>query len=166
MALTTKSFVEWAGKIRSIFQAEDMPADITRTPARQSSQDAVLEPIIKSEPGTEQQQNYPFSDRESEFSSENESQGQVADDEMIEMSLEEKMEMAKDRYPGAKEWAEDEEKLFKILFLRQDLPMLPSNWMVDFRGFPLPERIFDTSDENPPIIYAHKKNSTTEYTGK
>ncbi|KAM5348015.1 hypothetical protein ACJ41O_007839 [Fusarium nematophilum] len=74
------------------------------------------------------------------------------------MSLEEEMNQEKERYPGAGGWAPDEERLFEILFMRQDLPMLPSTWDVDFRGVPISDTIFKTSDDFPPIIYAHSKD--------
>ena len=82
------------------------------------------------------------------------------------MNLSERMEMAKELYPGSRNWAKDEERLFEILYLRQDLPMLPSHWTLDFRGFPIPENIFETSDEYPPIIYAHSKDGSKEFSGK
>ncbi|GJN69584.1 hypothetical protein PLICBS_003633 [Purpureocillium lilacinum] len=65
------------------------------------------------------------------------------------------METEKQLYPGASTWAAPEEKLFEILFLRQDLPMLPAHWDVDFRGVPMADSVFQTSDDYPPIIYAH-----------
>lgn len=82
------------------------------------------------------------------------------------MSLAERMAKAKELYPGSDEWAKDEERLFEILYLRQDLPMLPSHWTVDFRGFPIPENIFGTSDEHPPVIYAHSKDRSKEFIGR
>jgi hypothetical protein len=90
------------------------------------------------------------------------------EDEVVELhfTLEERMEMAKKRYPGAKDWARDEERLFEILFSRQDLPMMPSHWSLDFRTFPLTERVFETSKVRPPVVYAHGKNGVTDFTGK
>jgi hypothetical protein len=88
-----------------------------------------------------------------------------AGNDTTEMTASEMMELEKQQYPGASEWAHDEERLFEILYLRQDLPMLPSHWNIDFRGFPLPENIFDTSKEHPAIIYAHNKNGATEFAG-
>ncbi|KAI8679572.1 hypothetical protein NCS57_00235500 [Fusarium keratoplasticum] len=73
-------------------------------------------------------------------------------------SLEAEMKQEKERYPGASGWAPAEERLFEILFMRQDLPMLPSTWDVDLRGVPLSDVIFKTSDDFPPIIYAHSKD--------
>ncbi|KAJ4327775.1 hypothetical protein N0V84_001737 [Fusarium piperis] len=73
-------------------------------------------------------------------------------------SLEEEMKQEKERYPGASGWAPAEERLFEILFMRQDLPMLPPTWDVDLRGVPLSDVIFKTSDDFPPIIYAHSKD--------
>ncbi|RSL53127.1 hypothetical protein CEP51_014942 [Fusarium floridanum] len=73
-------------------------------------------------------------------------------------SLEQEMKLEKERYPGASGWAPAEERLFEILFMRQDLPMLPPTWDVDLRGVPLSDVIFKTSDDFPPIIYAHSKD--------
>ncbi|KAI8689819.1 hypothetical protein LRP88_13882 [Fusarium phalaenopsidis] len=73
-------------------------------------------------------------------------------------SLEAEMKQEKERYPGASGWAPAEERLFEILFMRQDLPMLPPTWDVDLRGVPLSDVIFKTSDDFSPIIYAHSKD--------
>lgn len=67
------------------------------------------------------------------------------------------MQLEKEYYPGAKSWAPDEERLFETLFRRQDLPMLPPNWDVDFSGVPISDMIFDTSEECPAIIFAHSR---------
>ncbi|KPM44391.1 hypothetical protein AK830_g2214 [Neonectria ditissima] len=75
-----------------------------------------------------------------------------------EVYLREQMEQEKTRYPGASGWAPAEERLFEILYLRQDLPMLPPTWDIDFRGVPISEVIFDTCEDFPPIIYAHSKD--------
>lgn len=83
-----------------------------------------------------------------------------------EPSLSERMEQAKKLYPGFKEWAKDEERLFEILYLRQDIPMLPSNWNIDFRGFPIPENVFATSDEHSPIVYAHSTSGSKGFSGE
>ncbi|KAF4964033.1 hypothetical protein FZEAL_10894, partial [Fusarium zealandicum] len=74
------------------------------------------------------------------------------------MTIEEEMKHEKERYPGASSWAPAEERLFEILFMRQDLPMLPSTWDVDLRGVPISDVIFKTSDDFPPIVYAHSKH--------
>lgn len=73
-------------------------------------------------------------------------------------NMEEEMKLEKKRYPGASTWAPAEERLFEILFMRQDLPMLPPTWDVDLRGIPIPDVVFETSEDYPPIIYAHLKN--------
>lgn len=86
-------------------------------------------------------------------------------DEPIQ-TIEDQMEEAKEMYPGSKDWARDEERLFEILYLRQDIPILPSHWNVDFRGFPIPEEIFDTTKEHPPRVYAHAKKGSKEYPGR
>jgi hypothetical protein len=82
------------------------------------------------------------------------------DDEEITCSnsMEELMKLEKERYPGASSWAPAEERLFEILYMRQDLPMLPTTWDVDLRGVPISDIVFQTSDEFPPIIYAHSKD--------
>lgn len=91
-----------------------------------------------------------------------------ADSEINEpvKTTEEQMQEAKQMYPGSKEWAPDEERLFEILYLRQDIPILPSHWNVDFRGFPIPEAIFETGQVYPARVYAHSKNGAKEYSGK
>ncbi|KAF4994456.1 hypothetical protein FGRMN_5786 [Fusarium graminum] len=73
-------------------------------------------------------------------------------------NMEEEMKLEKERYPGASSWAPAEERLFEILFMRQDLPMLPTTWDVDLRGVPISDVVFKTTEEFPPIIYAHSKN--------
>jgi hypothetical protein len=81
------------------------------------------------------------------------------DEESIDFdNMEEEMKLEKERYPGASSWAPAEERLFEILFMRQDLPMLPTTWDVDLRGVPISDIVFKTTDEFPPIIYAHSKN--------
>ncbi|KAG5773219.1 hypothetical protein H9Q69_005269 [Fusarium xylarioides] len=70
-------------------------------------------------------------------------------------SMEELMKLEKERYPWASTWAPAEERLFEILYMRQDLPMLPTTWDVDLRGVPISDIVFQTSDDFPPIIYAH-----------
>lgn len=76
----------------------------------------------------------------------------------------EEMKREKQRYPGASDWAPAEERLFEILFLRQDLPILPTTWDVDLRGIPVSDTVFQTSDNYPPIIYAHLKNFAGKFT--
>ncbi|ODA77964.1 hypothetical protein RJ55_06567 [Drechmeria coniospora] len=71
------------------------------------------------------------------------------------LNLAEQLESEKRRYPGASTWAAAEERLFEILFLRQDLPLLPPHWDVDFRGVPMVESIFQAQENCRPIIFAH-----------
>ncbi|KAK5987924.1 hypothetical protein PT974_12060 [Cladobotryum mycophilum] len=73
----------------------------------------------------------------------------------IDEMVRQEMEMEKKLYPGASTWARDEERLFEILYLRQELPILPSFWGIDFRGIPISERCFSTDQWAKPIIYAH-----------
>lgn len=81
------------------------------------------------------------------------------DDEVLcTNSIEDLMKLEKERYPGASSWAPAEERLFEILYMRQDLPMLPTTWDVDLRGVPISDIVFQTSDDFPPIIYAHSKD--------
>lgn len=79
-----------------------------------------------------------------------------------EMNLQREMQREKALYPGAKTWASEEEKLFELLFMRQDLPILPAHWEVDFRNVPIGEANFSLSESKPPLIYAHGK----EFLGK
>lgn len=76
----------------------------------------------------------------------------------FEMSRNYQMQLEKELYPGAKSWARDEERLFEILFTRQDLPMLPPSWDVDFSGVPISDTIFHTNERYPAIVYAHSKD--------
>ncbi|KAL4722607.1 hypothetical protein ACLX1H_010488 [Fusarium chlamydosporum] len=98
----------------------------------------------------------PTSDREEPVSplpEESNNEHNTSCDDMCE-----EMKREKQRYPGASDWAPAEERLFEILFLRQDLPILPTTWDVDLRGIPVSDTVFQTSDNYPPIIYAHLKN--------
>lgn len=74
-----------------------------------------------------------------------------------EMLIDPRQEMEREKrlYPGASTWAESEERLFEILYLRQDLPLLPSHWDFDFRGIPMPETLFAAPDESQHVVYAH-----------
>lgn len=75
------------------------------------------------------------------------------------MDLLEQMELEKERYPGAATWAEDEERLFEMFFLRQELPMLPPDWALDFRGVPISEANFTNKMTAAPLIYAHARQN-------
>ncbi|KAM0741704.1 hypothetical protein ACQRIT_004561 [Beauveria bassiana] len=66
----------------------------------------------------------------------------------------EQLELEKSRYPGASTWAPDEERLFELLFFRQDLPILPSHWELDMSAVPISEANF-ADVENAPVVYAH-----------
>ncbi|PHH69787.1 hypothetical protein CDD80_6498 [Ophiocordyceps camponoti-rufipedis] len=61
----------------------------------------------------------------------------------------------KKRYPGAEDWAPDEERLFTILFSRQERPLLPAHWDIDFRDIPVPPSVFGLTPTYRPIIFAH-----------
>jgi hypothetical protein len=169
MVLSTKSVVEWAASIRSIFRMGDGPAQDTRSPDGEKDDNDV--PMKDEESPTDDEgRNYLLSsiERESDAgSTSSSSEDGHREDEMVQqISLEERMELAKQRYPGAKDWARDEERLFEILFSRQDLPMMPSHWSIDFRGVPLTERVFETSRQYPPIVYACEKNGMTDFAGE
>jgi hypothetical protein len=73
------------------------------------------------------------------------------------MRYEEMMEEKK-LFPGSENWTEGEERLFQKLFMRQYSPLLPLHWGMDFRGIPVPDILFATSDEDEPVVYAHAPN--------
>ncbi|KAH7375776.1 hypothetical protein B0T11DRAFT_323757 [Plectosphaerella cucumerina] len=60
--------------------------------------------------------------------------------------------------PGSQEWADDEEKVFRILFLREFNPLLPRHWSMDFRGIPIPSQLFSQTDGCQPVIYSRAGN--------
>ncbi|TQN67506.1 hypothetical protein CSHISOI_07937 [Colletotrichum shisoi] len=64
----------------------------------------------------------------------------------------EEMDEERKLFPGSDAWAEDELRLFKILYMRQYCPLLPSHWGMDFRGIPIPDILFASSDAHPPLI--------------
>ncbi|KAF3071987.1 hypothetical protein CFAM422_005694 [Trichoderma lentiforme] len=65
------------------------------------------------------------------------------------------MEEEKRRYLGSQRWNGLEERLFEILFLRQEIPLLPLHWEVDFRGVPVSGNLFCWREGVKPIVYAH-----------
>lgn len=65
------------------------------------------------------------------------------------------METEKRSYLGSLQWAEQEERLFEILFLRQEIPLLPPHWEVDFRGVPISGDCFCWTKGVKPVVYAH-----------
>ncbi|KKO99354.1 hypothetical protein THAR02_08539 [Trichoderma harzianum] len=65
------------------------------------------------------------------------------------------MEEEKRRYLGSQRWNGIEERLFEILFLRQEIPLLPLHWEVDFRGVPVSGDLFCWREGVKPIVYAH-----------
>ena len=64
------------------------------------------------------------------------------------------MALEKGLYPGSEQWAEDEERLFETLFMRQYRPILPQSWTFDFRGIPAPDAIFGSKPADMPLIYS------------
>lgn len=73
----------------------------------------------------------------------------------VEISRDKEMEEDKLWYPGASSWAPSEEWCYEVLYQRQNLPMLPRTWDYDLSGIPISDTIFQTSEQFPPIIYAH-----------
>lgn len=69
-----------------------------------------------------------------------------------------KMQDEKQLFPGSSSWAEDEVKLFEILFMREYWPLLPSKWSVDFHGIPVPEVLFASSEVQDPVIFSQSGN--------
>lgn len=67
----------------------------------------------------------------------------------------ESMETEKRRYLGNHQLNELEERLFEILFLRQEIPLLPLHWGVDFRAVPMSGDLFCWKTGMKPIVYAH-----------
>lgn len=77
--------------------------------------------------------------------------------------MHQQMQLEKELYPGASTWAEPEERLFEVLFLRQSAPLLPSHWDFDFRGVPIVDSVFCTTEQTQPVVYAH---SPDEFRGE
>lgn len=75
----------------------------------------------------------------------------------------EEMDEERKLFPGSDTWAEDELRLFKILYMRQYCPLLPSHWGMDFRGIPIPDILFASSDAHPPLI---NSQSGTDFKGE
>ncbi|KAL7946479.1 hypothetical protein V8C42DRAFT_37349 [Trichoderma barbatum] len=67
------------------------------------------------------------------------------------------MEAAKREYLAGQQWHELEERLYEILFLRQEIPLLPLHWEVDFRGVPISGDCFCWKKGVKPIVYEHTK---------
>ncbi|KAL2877928.1 hypothetical protein SGCOL_006879 [Colletotrichum sp. CLE4] len=61
-------------------------------------------------------------------------------------------------FPGSDDWTDEENRLFQILYMRQYSPLLPSHWDMDFRGIPIPDVLFASSDAHPPIINSRSGN--------
>ncbi|OAA60774.1 hypothetical protein ISF_05813 [Cordyceps fumosorosea ARSEF 2679] len=74
-----------------------------------------------------------------------------------DMYMWKQLELEKSKYPGASTWAPDEERLFELLFFRQDLPILPSHWGMDLSNVPISEANFADA-EHSPVVYAHSKD--------
>lgn len=54
-------------------------------------------------------------------------------------------------------WEESEKELFFHISYRGFEPLLPQNWMTDFRTLPL--SLYSTGDDNVPLIQAYKSNA-------
>ena len=77
------------------------------------------------------------------------------DDEMIiRLTDRQRMLLEKENFPGAEKWAEDEERLFEILYLRETTPLMPRHWNIDFMGAPMPENVFEAPEVENTIIRA------------
>lgn len=78
------------------------------------------------------------------------------DDVEREMEADRFEEMMEEKklFPGSDSWAPDEERLFQVLFMRQYSPLMPPHWSVDFRGIPLPDILFATSEVDLPVVYS------------
>ncbi|EXF76280.1 hypothetical protein CFIO01_05362 [Colletotrichum fioriniae PJ7] len=61
-------------------------------------------------------------------------------------------------FPGSDDWTDEENRLFQILYMRQYSPLLPSHWDMDFRGIPIPDVLFASSDAHPPVINSRSGN--------
>ncbi|KAH0493910.1 hypothetical protein TgHK011_000553 [Trichoderma gracile] len=70
------------------------------------------------------------------------------------------MEAEKRQYLGTNlRWAPLEEQLFEILFLRQEIPLLPSYWEEYFPTVPMPEACYCWRSDTNPVVYAHTDNT-------
>ncbi|PTB62911.1 hypothetical protein BBK36DRAFT_1097870, partial [Trichoderma citrinoviride] len=70
------------------------------------------------------------------------------------------MEAEKRHYLGTNlRWAPLEERLFEILFLRQEIPLLPSYWEGYFPTVPMPEACYCWRKDMNPVVYAHANNT-------
>ncbi|KAL6855808.1 hypothetical protein J3F83DRAFT_457740 [Trichoderma novae-zelandiae] len=70
------------------------------------------------------------------------------------------MEAEKRHYLGSSlRWAPLEERLFEILFLRQEIPLLPGYWEEYFLAIPMPEACYCWSKDMNPVVYAHADNA-------
>lgn len=95
-------------------------------------------------------------DHESSLFDESSSRLDDVEREMESERYEEMMEEKK-LFPGSDEWAADEKRLFEVLFMRQYSPIMPPHWKVDFRGIPLPDILFATSEVDLPVVYSQSK---------
>jgi hypothetical protein len=89
---------------------------------------------------------------------------QRLDDDEQDLGLKRLAEMEKEKalYPDAHKWSAEEERLFEVLFMRGYSPLLPSYWGLDFSGIPIPDLLFQTTEDVSPVIYAH---STSQFHG-
>ncbi|KAL6809467.1 hypothetical protein GGI42DRAFT_340584 [Trichoderma sp. SZMC 28013] len=81
--------------------------------------------------------------------------GEDDGERLVHGTILDSMETEKRRYLGSQRWNELEERLFEILFLRQEIPLLPLHWEVDFRGVPVSGDLFCYRRGVKPIVYAH-----------
>lgn len=81
------------------------------------------------------------------------------DEREVERRRHQEMEEEKSLFPRADEWADEEARLFEVLFMRQYSPLLPTFWDMDFKGIPIPDILFQTSDVDRPVIYSYSGNN-------
>ncbi|MBE3042386.1 hypothetical protein IMZ48_07360 [Candidatus Bathyarchaeota archaeon] len=85
-----------------------------------------------------------------------EGSSKLDDDETVtEADRHEAMMRERKLFPANESWAPDEERLFELLFMRQYSPLMPQDWETDFRGIPLPDILFRTSEVHKPVVYSH-----------
>ncbi|KAM3510895.1 hypothetical protein MY11210_005433 [Beauveria gryllotalpidicola] len=134
-------------------------ADAAAAAAAAASADAPARTNANAEAGEDDDDEYDDADAPESSSSSSRSTSEKATPAALTTTgdmehLWEQLELEKSRYPGASTWAPDEERLFELLFFRQDLPILPSHWELDMSAVPISEANF-ADGENTPVVYAH-----------
>ncbi|KAL7932745.1 hypothetical protein V8C35DRAFT_322933 [Trichoderma chlorosporum] len=83
--------------------------------------------------------------------------------QLLHSSILDSMETEKSRYRGERHWNQLEERLFEILFLRQEISLLPLHWELDFRGIPVSGDLFCWQKGVKPIVYARTTGFTSGF---